>query len=97
MKTSFAMTNSCAKFNKRGYNRNQEIRHLKMCLVLQEKGKYEASVGGLKGPDDMVDFWVDLLNRYPAINGLIDPLRKRVCTKNFFPNFRLKQCQSNHF
>lgn len=32
----------------------------------------------MKGFDDMADFWAELLGRYPAIIGLIDPMRKQV-------------------
>lgn len=42
-----------------------------------EKGKYELMVGVAKVPDDVVEFWADLVTRYPSIIALIDPLRKQ--------------------
>ncbi|KAK7458963.1 hypothetical protein BaRGS_00039047 [Batillaria attramentaria] len=41
-----------------------------------EKGKYEVMTGVLKGADDLVDFWVELMSRYPSIMIVIDPTRK---------------------
>lgn len=35
-------------------------------------------VGLAKVPEDVVEFWADLVNRYPSIIALIDPLRKQV-------------------
>lgn len=40
-----------------------------------EKGKYEVITGMAKASDDMADFWADLSNRYPAIIGIINPVR----------------------
>ena len=34
--------------------------------------------GVLKTADDMIEFYADILNRYPAVVALIDPLRKQV-------------------
>ena len=51
------------------------------CLLsstFQEKGKYEVVTGGLKAPEDLVEFWADIVTRYPAVIALIDPLRKQV-------------------
>lgn len=42
-----------------------------------EKGKYEVIVGIAKVADDLVEFWCDLLNRYPSIIAMIDPMRKQ--------------------
>ncbi|XP_066278362.1 enolase 4-like [Branchiostoma lanceolatum] len=42
-----------------------------------EKGKYEVMTGTQKTPDDMVDFYNDILTRYPGVIALIDPLRKQ--------------------
>ncbi|KAL8616578.1 hypothetical protein ACOMHN_036610 [Nucella lapillus] len=42
-----------------------------------EKGKYEVMTGQMKSGDDVVDFWVELLSRYPSILLLLDPLRKQ--------------------
>ncbi|XP_013420699.1 enolase 4 [Lingula anatina] len=42
-----------------------------------EKGKYEV-IGGLqKSYEDMVEFWAELLGRYPSVIGLIDPIRQQ--------------------
>ncbi|XP_053889412.1 enolase 4 isoform X1 [Malaclemys terrapin pileata] len=45
-------------------------------LMDYTKGKYEVLTGTLKSPDEMVDMYVDLINKYPSIIALIDPLRK---------------------
>ncbi|XP_062863144.1 enolase 4 [Trichomycterus rosablanca] len=45
-------------------------------LMDYPKGKYEVMSGTLKSPDELVDMLVGLVNKYPAIVGLIDPLRK---------------------
>ena len=37
--------------------------------------------GALKSADDLVDFWVELMSRYPAIMVIIDPMRKQVTTQ----------------
>ncbi|XP_022110999.1 enolase 4-like isoform X2 [Acanthaster planci] len=42
-----------------------------------DKGKYETAQGMLKLPDDMIEVYADLINRYPAIIALIDPLKKQ--------------------
>lgn len=42
-----------------------------------EKGKYEVMVGIAKVADDLVEFWCDLLTRYPSIIAIIDPMRKQ--------------------
>ncbi|KAL4229879.1 Enolase [Mactra antiquata] len=44
---------------------------------VDEKGKYEVITGQQKVADDMVDFWAELLGRYPAVMAIIDPLRKQ--------------------
>lgn len=49
----------------------------KFLSIQKEKGKYEVTTGQLKTGDDMVDFWVELMSRYPAIMVIIDPLRKQ--------------------
>ena len=51
------------------------------CLCLQEKAKYEVVTGMLKEGEGMVEFWDDLLNRYPSVIALIDPMRKQVSLK----------------
>ncbi|XP_066457481.1 enolase 4 isoform X2 [Eleutherodactylus coqui] len=40
------------------------------------KGRYEVVSGTWKSPDEMVDLYVDLINRHAAIVALLDPLRK---------------------
>ncbi|GFS07021.1 enolase-like protein ENO4 [Elysia marginata] len=40
-----------------------------------DKGRYEVTTGNLKSPDDMVDFWGDIVLKYPALIAIIDPLR----------------------
>ncbi|NWH56174.1 ENO4 Enolase, partial [Geococcyx californianus] len=45
-------------------------------LMDYAKGKYEIFTGRLKSPDEMVDMYVELINRFPFIIALIDPLRK---------------------
>ncbi|KFV45445.1 Enolase-like ENO4, partial [Gavia stellata] len=42
------------------------------------KGKYEILTGTFKSPDEMVDMYVELINKFPSIIALIDPLRKEV-------------------
>nr|XP_009932947.1 PREDICTED: enolase-like protein ENO4 [Opisthocomus hoazin] len=39
-------------------------------------GKYEILTGVFKSPDEMVDMYVELINKFPFIIALIDPLRK---------------------
>ncbi|KAL6087383.1 hypothetical protein STEG23_027599, partial [Scotinomys teguina] len=45
-------------------------------LVDYSKGKYEVMVGTYKSTAEMVDLYVDLINKYPSIIALIDPFRK---------------------
>ncbi|XP_061491881.1 enolase 4 isoform X4 [Rhineura floridana] len=45
-------------------------------LMDYTKGKYEVVLGTHKSPDEMLDVYVDLLNKFPSIIALIDPLRK---------------------
>ncbi|XP_040419859.1 enolase 4 isoform X3 [Cygnus olor] len=40
------------------------------------KGKYEILTGTFKSPDEMVDVYVELINKFPSIIALVDPLRK---------------------
>ncbi|NXN91092.1 ENO4 Enolase, partial [Rhinopomastus cyanomelas] len=40
------------------------------------KGKYEIVTGTFRSPDEMVDVYVQLLNTFPFVIALIDPLRK---------------------
>ena len=47
-------------------------------FLFQEKGKYEVITGQQKVADDVVEFWADLLGKYPSVIAIIDPLRKQV-------------------
>ncbi|XP_020758360.2 enolase 4 isoform X4 [Odocoileus virginianus] len=42
----------------------------------QSKGKYEVMMGTYKNAAEMVDLYVDLINKFPSITALIDPFRK---------------------
>ncbi|XP_037660232.1 enolase 4 isoform X3 [Choloepus didactylus] len=55
--------------------------HLAINCAAQElmdysKGKYEVMMGTYKNAAEMVDLYVDLINKYPSIIALIDPFRK---------------------
>ncbi|XP_060027201.1 enolase 4 isoform X2 [Erinaceus europaeus] len=45
-------------------------------LMDYSKGKYEVTTGMLKSAAEMVDLYVDLINKFPSIIALIDPFRK---------------------
>ncbi|XP_041065211.1 enolase 4 [Carcharodon carcharias] len=45
-------------------------------LMDYEKEKYEIIIGVLKHPDEMIELYTGLVEKYPSIIGLIDPLRK---------------------
>ncbi|TSU37067.1 Enolase 4 [Bagarius yarrelli] len=45
-------------------------------LIDYSKGKYEVMAGTLKSRDELVEMYVGLVNKYPAIVALIDPFRK---------------------
>ncbi|XP_069756138.1 enolase 4 isoform X2 [Narcine bancroftii] len=45
-------------------------------LMDYEKQKYEVMTGILKHPGEMIEFYSTLVEQYPSIIGLIDPLRK---------------------
>ncbi|XP_075071684.1 enolase 4 isoform X1 [Mixophyes fleayi] len=45
-------------------------------LMDYSKGKYEVSSGTWKSPDELVDLYVDLISRHPAVVALVDPFRK---------------------
>lgn len=47
-------------------------------FTYQVKGKYEILTGTFKSPDEMVDMYVELINKFPSIIALVDPLRKEV-------------------
>jgi enolase len=51
---------------------------LTLYYKLQEKGKYEVMGGQQKVPEDVVEFWAELLGRYPSVIAIIDPMRKQV-------------------
>ncbi|XP_059955164.1 enolase 4 isoform X4 [Mesoplodon densirostris] len=42
----------------------------------QSKGKYEVMMGTYKSAAEMVDLYVELINKFPSIIALIDPFRK---------------------
>ncbi|XP_051579531.1 enolase 4-like isoform X2 [Myxocyprinus asiaticus] len=46
------------------------------CLMDYSRGKYEVMSGCHKSPDELVDMYEGLINKYPAILALIDPFRK---------------------
>lgn len=50
----------------------------------QSKGKYEVMAGTHKNIAEMVDLYVDLINKYPSIIALIDPFRKEVSRVHLF-------------
>nr|XP_020843828.1 enolase 4 isoform X2 [Phascolarctos cinereus] len=45
-------------------------------LIDYTRGKYEVTTGVFKNPCEMVDIYVDLINKFPSITALIDPVRK---------------------
>nr|XP_005158751.1 enolase 4 isoform X1 [Danio rerio] len=45
-------------------------------LMDYSRGKYEVMSGCHKSPDELVDIYEGLINKYPAIRSLIDPFRK---------------------
>ncbi|XP_043845269.1 enolase 4 [Dromiciops gliroides] len=45
-------------------------------LIDYTRGKYEVTTGVFKNPSEMVDVYVDLINKFPSITALIDPVRK---------------------
>ncbi|XP_068955143.1 enolase 4 [Petaurus breviceps papuanus] len=45
-------------------------------LIDYARGKYEVMTGVFKSPSEMVDMYVDLINKFPSITALIDPVRK---------------------
>ncbi|XP_064000372.1 enolase 4 [Pogoniulus pusillus] len=45
-------------------------------LMDYAQGKYEILTGTFRSPDEMVDMYVELINKFPSIIALIDPLRK---------------------
>lgn len=53
------------------------------CLyTYQNKGKYEVMTGIHKNTAEMLDLYVDLINKFPSIIALIDPFRKEVMGLN---------------
>eukprot|EP00079_Xenopus_tropicalis_P027267 XP_012821502.1 PREDICTED: enolase 4 isoform X2 [Xenopus tropicalis] len=55
---------------------NQIVKQINAASKTGNKGKYEVLSGTFKSPDEMIDLYVDLINRQPAILALLDPLRK---------------------
>lgn len=55
------------------------INSIKLLIcVPQSKGKYEVMAGTLKSPDELVEMFVGLISKYPAIVALVDAFRKEV-------------------
>nr|XP_055028705.1 enolase 4 isoform X1 [Misgurnus anguillicaudatus] len=46
------------------------------CLMDYSRGKYEVMSGCHKSPDELVDLYEGLINKYPSVAALIDPFRK---------------------
>ncbi|KAK2099052.1 Enolase 4 [Saguinus oedipus] len=58
-------------------NSHSDPFHLpRLAKISQSKGKYEVMMGTYKNAVEMVDLYVDLINKYPSIIALIDPFRK---------------------
>ena len=47
-------------------------------IVFQDKQKYEISTNTFKSCDELVNFYVDLCDRYPEIKVLVDPFAPQV-------------------
>jgi enolase len=45
---------------------------------LKDKGKYEMAAGLLKSGEELVDVYIDLLNKYPRIVMFIEPFTHNV-------------------
>ncbi|XP_069468018.1 enolase 4 isoform X2 [Ambystoma mexicanum] len=45
-------------------------------LMDYSKGRYDVLSGVSKSPDEMVDMYVDLMNKHPSITAFVDPLRR---------------------
>ncbi|MEE6486724.1 hypothetical protein FKM82_014686 [Ascaphus truei] len=54
----------------------QIVKQIDSASKTGNKGKYEVVTGTFKSPDEMVDMYVDVISRHPAVVALIDPLRK---------------------
>ncbi|XP_053488618.1 enolase 4 isoform X5 [Ictalurus furcatus] len=71
------LTEACSNL---GLPMGTELRLVINCaahrLVDYSRGKYEVMAGTMKSPDELVDMFVGLINKYPAIGALIDPFRK---------------------
>lgn len=64
-------------------------------LSRQNKGKYEVMVGSYKSAAELLDLYVDLLNKYPYIVALIDPFRKEVSAQHV--SHVVKRSHLSHF
>ncbi|XP_032408463.1 enolase 4 [Xiphophorus hellerii] len=45
-------------------------------LMDYSKGKYEVATGGLKSPDELIEVYLNLTSKYPAVVAIIDPFRR---------------------
>nr|XP_012303462.1 enolase 4 isoform X3 [Aotus nancymaae] len=61
---------------KQGIEMLMEIQKHINKIIEMSKGKYEVMMGTYKNAAEMVDLYVDLINKYPSIIALIDPFRK---------------------
>ncbi|XP_021355535.1 enolase 4-like isoform X1 [Mizuhopecten yessoensis] len=64
----FFLAINCASHEIFDYDLDQSVK---------EKGKYEILTGQAKVADDVVEFWAELLGRYPSVIAVIDPLRRQ--------------------
>ncbi|XP_036915576.1 enolase 4 isoform X1 [Sturnira hondurensis] len=61
---------------KMGMNLHLAINCAAQDLMDYNRGKYEVVTGTYKNAAEMVDLYVDLINKFPSIIALIDPFRK---------------------
>ncbi|KAF6108526.1 enolase 4 [Phyllostomus discolor] len=61
---------------KMGMNLHLAINCAAQDLMDYNKGKYEVVTGMYKNATEMIDLYVDLINKFPSIVALIDPFRK---------------------
>ncbi|KAF6108528.1 enolase 4 [Phyllostomus discolor] len=77
---------------KMGMNLHLAINCAAQDLMDYNKGKYEVVTGMYKNATEMIDLYVDLINKFPSIVALIDPFRKEVTgfTLNLMTKHRIK-------
>ena len=51
---------------------------MKRSILFQEKGQYEVTQGQLKSSEELGDFCIDILRRYPTVILMIDPIPRVV-------------------